>query len=271
MSKAEEGQPETDDSFLNDALEALRADIMLLYRQIETTSATDIDEMLDSILRHFLRGREFRESMQSMNLFHLTATSDDEFEVAKQTISGLKEIRRSQQDALKQLEAENSQLKLSLARRETLLGEIRGSNLKEVIVLKEKIAQLTLQFEHSTEHGKDASGERRIVSKLQSEINQLRKENDFYRAQEQEIRGEVESMKIEAKLAALTADAEQEPKPRSPPSTKEPDSALCNKQARDTHTDEFPQHVLHCDPDTSAQPPPAPATAQASTQTDLED
>ncbi len=61
---------------------------MLLYRQVETTPATDIDEMLDSILRHFVNRREFRESMQSMNLFRLTATSDDEFEVAKKTISG---------------------------------------------------------------------------------------------------------------------------------------------------------------------------------------
>jgi hypothetical protein len=136
-----------------------------------------------------------------------------------------------------------------------------------------------LQLENSLEHsfGKDASGERRIVSKLHAEISQLRKENDSYRTQELEfleIRGEVESMRSEfkAKLAALTADAEQEQKLQSLPSTatKALNDALCAKQASAPITNDYPQPVPHLDFDFSFNFPPVPAETQAWTQTDAQ-
>ena len=87
--------------------------------------------------------------------------------------------------------------------------------MKEVVALKEKIAQLTLQIEQSAENTilKELGGDRRAVSKLQAEIAQLRKENETFYCQEQEFKAALSSLKqdFEDKLALLQADHERAP------------------------------------------------------------
>jgi len=66
----------------------LQSDIMLVFRQIETTSSSDIEEMLDSILRHFITGKEFAEGLKERALFRSASTGTDAIENIKRTITG---------------------------------------------------------------------------------------------------------------------------------------------------------------------------------------
>ena len=137
-----------------------------------------------------------RTEIQFANLFAIEAA-----------ISGLKEERRKLQERIEGLNEENNQLKLSLARREVLIGELRAANLKEVAILKEKIAQLMLQLEQN-----NLVGDRRAVAKLQAEIAQLRKENESFHRQEAEFKAAFEELRhdFEEKIAAFTAENEKE-------------------------------------------------------------
>ena len=61
---------------------------MLVFRQIEKTSVQDIEEMLDSILRHFITGQEFQVGLRDRALFRSKSMGCNEFENAKRIVTG---------------------------------------------------------------------------------------------------------------------------------------------------------------------------------------